>query len=98
MRHLPIFALAVLATACGSKCEDAQLCVRNIGTDTIYYCWGKLSAGCPLIGHPRLEPRMGGALPDYSKQVLDIILKNELSMILEILAPILRVNSQPILC
>ncbi|MCF8256424.1 MAG: hypothetical protein K9J06_02660 [Flavobacteriales bacterium] len=40
MRHLPIFALAILATACGSKCDDAQLCVRNMGTDTIYYCWG----------------------------------------------------------
>jgi hypothetical protein len=42
----PIYILflftVILFTACKkkTKCDNAQLCIKNIGTDTIYFCWG----------------------------------------------------------
>jgi hypothetical protein len=39
---LSIFAYISL-TGCGSKdfhCDNAQLCIKNVGQDTIHYAWG----------------------------------------------------------
>jgi hypothetical protein len=38
---LALVAVAVFSS-CGKRvdCNDAQACVRNVGTDTIHYCWG----------------------------------------------------------
>lgn len=38
-----LFIFSVIIFGCiedDVDCENAELCVKNIGTDTIYYCWG----------------------------------------------------------
>ena len=37
-----IFILSAIALSCREplNCDNAELCVKNIGTDTIFYCWG----------------------------------------------------------
>lgn len=36
------FITIIFLEGCKKKieCDNAQLCVKNIGTDKIYYCWG----------------------------------------------------------
>lgn len=44
MRKLVLLLIPLLFViiSCAKKvdCENAELCVKNIGTDVIYYCWG----------------------------------------------------------
>jgi hypothetical protein len=38
-----VFIIFVIMLACCKKtidCDNAKVVVKNIGTDTIYYCWG----------------------------------------------------------
>jgi len=39
---ISILIFFTLLMGCSKKldCEDATLCVKNVGNDTIYYCWG----------------------------------------------------------
>ena len=44
-KRISLFLLGVVAllvTACGNKvdCDNAELCIKNVGTDTVHYCWG----------------------------------------------------------
>jgi hypothetical protein len=36
------FLLTAIFTSCEKPidCDNATLCVKNVGSDTIYYCWG----------------------------------------------------------
>lgn len=43
MKHLFIILfISILAYSCSKEthCDNAQLCVKNVGNDTINYCWG----------------------------------------------------------
>ncbi len=46
-----ILVISAALASCTKKvqCDNAQLCVRNIGTDTIYYCWGCNSYDSTLV-------------------------------------------------
>lgn len=38
-----LFFISILGLSCSKEtldCDNAQLCVKNIGNDTINYCWG----------------------------------------------------------
>jgi hypothetical protein len=41
MKFLNLIWLVIACLLAGCvNCKDAELCVKNISTDTIYFCWG----------------------------------------------------------